>query len=160
MKRKVLVFGMTENPGGIESVIINYYRNINRDLIQFDFLCNCTTIAYEEEIRSLGGKIISVTARKKNPMKFRRQINEFMKIHAKEYDAIWINVCSLVNIDYLIFAKKYGIPRIIIHCHNSDNDGNQIKKLVHLYNKMRIEKYATDFWSCSDIASLGFLVRK
>ena len=41
MKRKVLVFGMTENPGGIESVIMNYYRHINRDLIQFDFLCNC-----------------------------------------------------------------------------------------------------------------------
>ena len=37
MKRKVLVFGMTENPGGIESVIMNYYRHINRDLIQFDF---------------------------------------------------------------------------------------------------------------------------
>ena len=56
MKRKVLVFGMTENPGGIESVIMNYYRHINRDLIQFDFLCNCTKIAYEEEIRSLGEK--------------------------------------------------------------------------------------------------------
>ena len=52
MKKKILVFGMTENPGGIESVIMNYYRNINRNLIQFDFLCNCTTITYEQEIRS------------------------------------------------------------------------------------------------------------
>ena len=160
MKRKVLVFGMTENPGGIESVIMNYYRHINRDLIQFDFLCNCTKIAYEEEIRSLGGKIFSVTARKKDPLKFRRQVNMFMNNHAKEYDAIWVNVCSLVNIDYLVFAKKYGIPRIIIHCHNSDNDGNQIKKLVHLYNKMRIAKYATDFWSCSDTASPWFFSQK
>ena len=156
MKRKVIVFGMTENPGGIESVIMNYYRNINRNLIQFDFLCNCTTIAYENEIRSLGGKIYNIVARKENPLRFRKQINEFMKKHAKEYDAIWVNVCSLVNIDYLIFAKRYGIPRIIIHCHNSDNDGKQIKKLIHLYNKMRIEKYATDFWSCSDSAAPWF----
>lgn len=160
MKRKVLVFGMTENPGGIESVIMNYYRHLNRDLMQFDFLCNCPSIAYEEEIRSLGGKIFSVTARKKNPLKFRRQIHEFMKKHSREYDAIWVNVCSLVNIDYLILAKRYGIPRIIIHCHNSDNDSNQIKKLVHLYNKMRIEKYATDFWSCSDFASPWFFSQK
>lgn len=158
--KKILVFGMTENPGGIESVIMNYYRNINRNLMQFDFLCNCETIAYEEEIRSLGGKIFSVTARKKDPLKFRSQMNVFMKNHAKEYDAIWVNVCSLVNIDYLIFAKKYGIPRIIIHCHNSDNDGGRIKKLVHLYNKLRIEKYATDFWSCSDTASPWFFSQK
>ena len=160
MKRKVLVFGMTENPGGIESVIMNYYRNISRDLVQFDFLCNCKKIAYEEEIRSLGGEIFNVTARKENPLKFHRQVNEFMKLHAVEYDAMWVNVCSLVNIDYLIFAKKYGIPRIIIHCHNSDNDGSQMKKLVHLYNKMRIEKYATDFWSCSDSASPWFFTQK
>lgn len=158
--KKVLVFGMTENPGGIESVIMNYYRNINREVIQFDFLCNCRTIAYEKEIESLGGKIFSVTARKKNPLEFRKQMNDFMKLHAKEYDAIWVNVCSLVNIDYLIFAKKYKIPKIIIHCHNSDNDGNQIKKLVHLYNKNRIEKYATDFWSCSDAASPWFFGQK
>ena len=160
MKKKILVFGMTENPGGIESVIMNYYRNINRNLIQFDFLCNCTTIAYQQAIRFLGGKIFSVTARKKDPLKFRRQIKEFMKNHAKEYAAIWVNVCSLVNIDYLIYAKKYEIPRIIIHCHNSDNDGNQIKKLLHLYNKIRIEKYATDFWSCSDTASPWFFRQK
>lgn len=158
--KRVLVFGMTENPGGIESVIMNYYRNINRNLIQFDFLCNCETIAYEEEIRSLGGKFFSVTPRKKDPLKFRRQMNAFMKNHAKEYNAIWVNVCSLVNIDYLVFAKKYGIPRIIIHCHNSDNDGGRIKKLVHLYNKLRIEKYATDFWSCSDTASPWFFSRE
>ena len=37
--KKVLVFGITENPGGVESVIMNYYRNIDRNEIQFDFLC-------------------------------------------------------------------------------------------------------------------------
>ena len=37
---RILVFGMTENPGGVESVIMNYYRNIDRTKIQFDFLCN------------------------------------------------------------------------------------------------------------------------
>lgn len=35
---RVLVFGMTENPGGVESVIMNYYRCIDKTKIQFDFL--------------------------------------------------------------------------------------------------------------------------
>lgn len=53
--KRVLVFGITENPGGVESVIMNYYRRIDRDKIQFEFLCNTKIVAYEEEIKSLGG---------------------------------------------------------------------------------------------------------
>ena len=36
----VLVFGMTENPGGVESFLMNYYRRIDRSRFHFDFLCN------------------------------------------------------------------------------------------------------------------------
>ena len=47
---KVLVFGMTENPGGVESFLLNYYRRIDREKIQFDFLCNSyDPVAYEDE---------------------------------------------------------------------------------------------------------------
>ena len=52
---KVLVFGMTETPGGVESVIMNYYRHIDRTRIQFDFLCNSyEKVAYEAELLALG----------------------------------------------------------------------------------------------------------
>lgn len=34
---RVLVFGMTENPGGVESFLVNYYRHIDRNKLQFDF---------------------------------------------------------------------------------------------------------------------------
>lgn len=154
--RKVLVFGMTENPGGIESVIMNYYRYIDKNQIQFDFLCNCTKIAYEEEIEELGGVIYKITPRKKNYLRFKKELKEFMQLHAHEYYAIWVNVCSLVNIDYLIYAKKYNIPKRIIHCHNSANDGGKTKLLIHKYNKKRIFSYATDFWSCSEDAAPWF----
>lgn len=158
--KKILVFGMTENPGGIESVIMNYYRHINRDNIQFDFLCNCDSIAYQEEIESLGGRIYSITARKKNYWKFRKELSNFLQFHAKEYAAIWVNVCMLSNIDYLIYAKKYGISKRIIHCHNSSNDGGKIKLIIHNFNKKRLVKYATDFWTCSDDAAEWFFDEK
>ena len=38
--KRILVFGMTENPGGVESFLMNYYRHIDRSRIQFDFLAN------------------------------------------------------------------------------------------------------------------------
>ena len=48
--KKILVFGITENPGGIESVIMNYYRHIDRKKIQFDFLCNTEKVSYERKL--------------------------------------------------------------------------------------------------------------
>ena len=45
--------------GGVESVIMNYYRNIDKNKFQFDFICDedSTNIPYEE-IEKLGGKVI------------------------------------------------------------------------------------------------------
>lgn len=158
--KKVLVFGMTDNPGGIESVIMNYYRNIDRRKLHFDFLCNYPKMVYEDEVKNTGGKVIYITPRRKNFWKFKSELKKFMKKHASEYEAIWINLCSLVNIDYLIEAKRYNIPKRIIHCHNADNDAGKIKWFIHQFNKKRIIHYATDFWSCSESASEWFFNKK
>lgn len=155
--KKILVFGMTENPGGVESVIMNYYRHIDRNKIQFDFLCNSyEKIAYEDEILALGGKTFHFPARSKDYFGYRRSLNEFFKNHAKEYHAIWVNVCSLANIDYLVLAKKYGIPKRIIHSHNSQNMDGKLRGILHQRNKKRIVRYATDFWACSEDAAKWF----
>ena len=75
---RVLVFGITENPGGVESFLIGYYRRIDRSKIQFDFLCNTyEKVAYEEELKALGGRIFKIPTRlslKKNWMRFLRNM--------------------------------------------------------------------------------------
>ena len=47
--------------GGVEAVVMNYYRNIDREKIQFDFICDedSTNIPYDE-IEKLGGKVILI----------------------------------------------------------------------------------------------------
>lgn len=155
--KRILVFGMTENPGGVESVIMNYYRNIDKSNIQFDFLCNSyEKIAYEDEILNMGGKTYHFTARSKNPLKYKIELNSFFKENAFRYDTIWVNVCSLANSDYLILAKQYGINRRIIHSHNSQNMDGKLRGLLHKHNKKRIEQIATDFWACSKEAAEWF----
>lgn len=158
--KKVLVFGITDLPGGVESVIMNYYRNIDRNKIQFDFLCNTEKVAYEEEIKELGGTIYRITARSKNYKKYKKEMKDFFENHSKEYSTIWVNICSLANIDYLKYAKKYGIEYRIIHCHNSQNMDSFLRGLLHRWNRLLINKYATDFWSCSDDASKWFYNKK
>lgn len=154
---RVLVFGMTENPGGVESFLMNYYRNIDRTAIQFDFLCNSyNPIAYEDEIHSLGGKTFHITSRSSNSIKYYKELKTFFANHSDEYKIIWVNVCSLANIDYLKLAKKAGIERRIIHSHNAENMDSKLRGLLHRHNKKTIDKYATDFWACSDKAARFF----
>ena len=155
-KKKVLVFGMTDKSGGVESVIMNYYRNIDRNNIQFDFLCNTEKVAYEDEIKKLGGKIYRVPARSKDRKAFNVALKSFFKKHADEYDSFWMNVCSLANIDYLRYAKKYGISKRIIHAHNSKNMDSKLRGMLHIINRINIDDYATDFWTCSDSSSKWF----
>lgn len=154
---RVLVFGMTPNPGGVESFLMSYYKKIDKQKIHFDFLCNThEKIAYEQEIKSLGSKIFKVSMRSKHPIKYRNELKKFFKNNAQDYDCIWINVNSLANIDYLKLAKKYGIRRRIIHSHNSQNMDSKLRGVLHEINKGKIGKYATDFWACSNSAAEWF----
>ena len=153
----VLVFGMTENPGGVESFLMNYYRRIDLERFHFDFLCNSyDPVAFEDEIHRMGGRTIHFTSRRRNPLRFKRELESFFVKHAGEYQAIWVNVNSLANIDYLKMAKKYGIPRRIIHSHNSRNMDSALRGKVHGMNRRIIHRYATDFWACSQSAAEWF----
>lgn len=149
---KILVYGMTDNPGGIESVIMSYVRNVDSEKVQFDFLSTFTPIAYEDELKERGSRVVHLPIRHEHPLQFRKELRAFMDEHAKEYDAIWVHLCSLVNIDVLKLACKKGIPRRIIHCHNSQNMWGGVRNLIHLQHRKRILAYATDYWTCSEDA--------
>ena len=106
--KRILVFGMNENPGGVESFIMNYFREFNREKLVLDFLCNSNAkIAYEDELISKGARVFHVTARSKNPIRYYWEMYKFFKNYAASYQAIWVNINSLANIDYLKFARYF-----------------------------------------------------
>ena len=158
--KRVLVFGMTENPGGVESFLINYFRNIDRSKIQFDFLCNTLLpVAYEEELKQSGSDVYHITPRRKSRIRFSRELKAVFSENEGKWDAVWVNVCSLANIDYLIYAQRAGIRRRIIHSHNSRNMEGLIRRTLHEINKARIQRYATDYWACS-VSALEWFYRE
>lgn len=157
---KILVFGMTEKPGGMESVIMNYYRKIDKNEYQFDFLCNNDHVAYEDEIIKLGGNIYKIHQRSKDYFKYKKDIKKFFKNNASQYDCIWMNTCSLANIDYLKYAKRYNIKKRIIHCHNSKNMDSRLRQIIHIINRRFLQKFATDYWTCSTDSNEWFYGKK
>lgn len=158
--KKILVVGMADNLGGVENVIINFYRRFDRKIFHFCFLINTEDIPFSTEILKNDDEIYKIPKRSKNPILYYKKLNHFFKKRHDEFDAIWCNMCDLVNIDYLEFAKKYNIKTRIIHAHTSKNMGKSYRNLFHYLHKIRIMKLATDFWACSNSSGKYFYTKK
>lgn len=147
---------MTANAGGIEALMRSIVPSCNPDVVHFDFLSNEPSIAFENEFKALGCKSYHITARRKSRSKFYRELRDFFEKHAAEYDVIWENQNSAANIDYLVYAKRYGIPKRIIHCHNAKNGEGFVRGVLHALNRPALPSIATDFWTVSDESSAWF----
>lgn len=72
-------------------------------------------IIFEDEILSKGSKIYRLPRKGKNIIKYYRELEELFNLIKGEYDVFWLNEMTIVNLDYLTYAKKYVIPKRIIH---------------------------------------------
>ncbi|QWU15127.1 Glycosyltransferase involved in cell wall bisynthesis [Paenibacillus sophorae] len=147
---RVLQVGMTPNPGGIESFIMNYYRNMDLNKIQFDFVNMYGDIAYQDEIIKLGGRIYKIPFFKKHPLKNYKEMQQLIK--EQKYKIVHVNMLSAAYDLPLIAAEKNGANCIIAHSHNSFSPPGIIRKSMDLVNKSRMLKYATHLFACSEQA--------
>lgn len=132
--------------GGLETMLMNYYRHIDRAKVQFDFLVHRDFEAdYDKEILELGGRIYHVPRLIPWSSTYRRTLEEFFQKHP-EYKMIHVHQDCLSAVA-LQCAKRSGIPVRIVHSHNSSQDKN-IKYLIKRYYMKRIPEYATDFLAC------------
>lgn len=151
---KILVWGMTNNLGGMEVFVKNYMSELTRYNITLDFISTTDEISIAQDVQNCGGYIYKIPSRKLNWLAYHKALKNILKVHANEYDAVWLNDCLFCNIDILKLAKKYNIKKRIIHAHNSANMGTYLQLLRHRFNLLFIRKYATDFWACSKKAAL------
>lgn len=142
------VYGM--NRGGLETFIMNVYRNINREKIQFDFLVHTENeCAYDREIKKMGGNIFYVPPRNKGIAKNRKALHSFFR-NNDEYKIIHQHASSLSYVEPLKIAKKYNVPIRIIHGHSTKQGGNFMHRIFHSWNQVNIKDIATDYFACSD----------
>lgn len=138
------------NRGGLETMIMNYYRNIDREKVQFDFLVHRKYEAdYDKEIESLGGKIYRLSVLNPFSFSYRKELNSFFKEH-KEYQIVHVHQDCLSSI-ILKSAKKNNVKVRIAHSHSISQDKN-IKYLIKMFYRQFIPKYATDLMACGEAA--------
>lgn len=138
------------NRGGLETMLMNYYRNIDRNQLQFDFLVHRKErAAYDDEIESLGGRIYRLPPLNPFDLHYRKQLQQFFFLHP-EYKIVHSHIDCMSAIP-LKAAKKAGVPVRIAHSHNNNQD-KDAKYILKLLYKHRIAQNATKLMACSQAA--------
>jgi len=138
--------------GGAETLVMNWYRNINRDEIQFDFVIHTEEECYySAEIRRLGGRIFSVPRYSGfNHANYITKWQIFFSDHP-EYKIIHGHVRSTASI-YLKIAKQMGLTTIS-HSHSVSN-GIGISSFIKNMFQKNIRYTSDYFFACSESAGI------
>lgn len=135
------------DPGGIETLVMNLYRHIDREKLLFDFLVHRPQEGfYEKEIQNYGGKIYRTQPF--HPLKTKEFEKECMKIFSEHPEYEVFHAHQELNLWTLKYAKKAGISTRIAHSHNAKTVLN-LKYFFLRYEQMFIKEYCTDMFMCS-----------
>lgn len=136
--------------GGLETFIMNCYRHIDREKMQFDFIVHRQFRSdYDDEIEALGGKIYRLP--RLNPFSpgYKKALRTFFKTHP-EYKIVHCHLDCMSALP-LGAAKQCGVPVRIAHGHNSNQDKDWKYPLKRIYMR-KIPAVATHFFACSEAA--------
>lgn len=134
--------------GGIEFFVMNYYREMVKLGVQFDFLVHYKQKGYfDDEIKKLGGRIYYFSVREdKNVIRYIYQLCKFFYKH-KEYKIIHGHMPGMAPI-YFGVAKLLGIKHRISHCHVTETEntlkGKILKKIIKI-----IPYFSNIYFACS-----------
>src|SRR5699024_5184641 len=127
----MLIFGLTTGVGGVQSYLMNLYRNINRNQIQFDFVVAGDNAYYEDEIKKLGGTVYYITPKKDNVLKNVVELFKLLQKIKGNYNIVYFNMSILYYNIPFILTKLFRFPTIISHAHSAKPA--KIKKNLRYY---------------------------
>lgn len=132
--------------GGLETMLMNYYRAIDRTKVQFDFLTHRDFRAdYDDEIEAMGGIIYHLPRLNPFGAGYRRALNSFFDSHP-EYRIVHVHQDCLSGV-VLKAAKEHGVPHRIAHSHSSSQTKDLKYPLKLLFRPMIVPN-STALFAC------------
>lgn len=143
---RVLVYGMTDNLGGMESYLLNLTKRLHHQ-IAFDFVSDFPTIAYADELREMGCGFYYIPPKGKHLLAHWRALWKLLRQHP-EYRTVYFNVldagCAFTEFIPWLLRRK-----VVTHSHNSDTE----KKRLHRLCKPFLNLFTKENVACSRLAA-------
>lgn len=159
-KKKVIQVVNSMNIGGIETFILNLYKNIDRDKFEFVFLTNkLGRYDYQDDIEKMGGRFVRIDTpdsglgRRFLHMK---QLNTVIK--REKPDAIHCHT-YFDTASVMIIAKHNRVPVRITHSHTAQGFGLR-RKVLHDILAWMIRRYSTVLLACGNEAGLALYKKR
>jgi glycosyltransferase involved in cell wall biosynthesis len=161
--------------GGAECRIIDLYRNMDRDKIQFDFLVHYSPEKtgkksptsdelmavrepdyFDNSVYKLGGRIFCLPKfTGTNMAQYKAAIKRFFESHKNEWKVVQGHMTSTSAI-YLPIAKKSGVPICIAHARSAGVDAGVKGIATRILRKPLQKEGITDYnFACSTEAGIS-----
>lgn len=155
MKIKILVFGLSNNVGGMETYVYNSYKNMDHEQVHFDFVTSIPSelpMAFEEDYKSMGSKVFHITKRTDNWFKSKRYIKNILI--KNQYDYIHFHMMNYMWWEPIVLASKYSHAKIIVHSHNSRLDRQSYFKnlILDSIGRLKVANVTTLNLACGEEA--------
>ena len=135
--------------GGVEQVVMNYYRHIDRARFQFDFLVDSDSpLVPREEIGALGGRVFDIPP-------YQRQLayqRELCRLFRREGWPIVHSHINSLSVFPLRAARRAGVPVRIAHSHSTSGRGEPLRNAAKALLRTQANRYPTQRLACSRYA--------
>ena len=148
-RKKIRVLHIVGRLGyaGLEAVVMNYYRHIDTEKVQFDFVVGMQEKErYDDEILARGGRIYRLPPRARKPFSYMRALRKI--IRENQYKIIHIHQNSASMTIEAFTAKCCGVKTVIGHSHNTRCD----VLWQHYCFRPFVNLFLTDRFACSEEA--------
>lgn len=155
--KRILIIGLTERMGGVETFIYNTTTHSDKAKYKYDYLVHGTDYCvFEDEINKFyddGEKhIFFIKKYKEDPLGCIRELKKFYVENGHKYDYVHFQSGSTAEILYVYpFCKEYDF-KVISHSHN----GNGYSPVINSIFRRIVNKITAKRLSCSAEATRWF----
>lgn len=147
--RVLQIVGIACN-GGVEAVVLNYYRHMDKSKVQFDFVVHKHPAEnFVAEVKKGGGRLYEVTPYTKNIFAFTYEIYKI--IRNGRYEIVHSNMNSL-SVFPLFAAWLAGAKVRILHNHTTDAKTEGLRTILKRVLRPFAKMFANRYWACSNLA--------
>lgn len=147
---QILVYGISNQKGGISEFMMNLNKNMLKKDISFNYIIKGKDSVYAPLINEMNGKVFYYNYR--NKIERLTNLYKIMKKEKSETNIFYYNTSGTYFVFPIIFAKILGY-KIISHAHaGKDGNINRVFELLNIVNRKLLNIVSSVKFTCSDVA--------
>lgn len=153
---EVLLFGLCENVGGIETYLIKINNNIDRTRFHFSFIDMTGengNPAFKSEFLQNGCDFYKITPRRESVIRNIMELDKLFENH--HFDVLHFSANTLSYVEPIFAALRHNC-KVIVHSRSSSMTGSMMTMVLHSINKARLRNRKIKRIAVSELAETWF----